>query len=46
MLVSRRREARGGARMFCRGLDDQANTGNFVESELITTYDKHVYSFV
>jgi synaptojanin len=46
MLISRRRHARGGARFFCRGIDDEANVGNFVESELVVVYQERIYSFV
>ena len=46
MLISRRRHARGGARFFQRGIDEEANCANTVESEIVITYDKKVYSFV
>ena len=46
MLISRRRHARGGARFFQRGIDEEANCANTVESEIVLTYDKKVYSFV
>jgi len=36
----------GGARLICRGIDDNANCGNFVESETILSTESHVYSFV
>jgi hypothetical protein len=35
-----------GVRFISRGLDDNSNVANFVESELIVTYEKHLYSFV
>lgn len=35
-----------GARFISRGIDDNSNVANFVESELIITYDKHLYSFL
>lgn len=46
LLVSRRRHARGGARFFCRGIDDDGNVGNFVESEMIVVCNNIVHSFV
>lgn len=46
MLISRRRHAHAGARFISRGIDDNSNVANFVESELILTYDQHLYSFV
>ena len=45
-LLSRRRHERGGARFYCRGIDDDGNCGNTVESELIITHEDFVYSFV
>jgi hypothetical protein len=45
-LVSRRREARGGARFYCRGIDDDGNCGNFVESEVIVKTPTNIHSFV
>lgn len=38
-LLSRRRSAMGGVRMICRGIDDESNCGNFVETEMILTSD-------
>ena len=35
-----------GARFISRGIDDNSNVANFVESELLITYDKHLYSFL
>lgn len=46
LLISRRRMERGGARFFCRGIDDQGNCGNFVESEIIFNYNSLILSFV
>ena len=45
-LLSRRRSERGGARFYCRGIDDAGNCGNTVESEIIIAHDNIVYSFV
>lgn len=39
MLISRRRQLRAGARFITRGIDDNSNVANFVESELIIAYD-------
>lgn len=46
MLISRRRFAMAGARFIARGIDDNSNVANFVESELIITFQQHMYSFV
>ena len=35
-----------GARFISRGIDDNSNVANFVESELILTYDTHLYSLI
>jgi hypothetical protein len=39
MIISRRRHAMAGARFISRGIDDNSNVANFVESELIITYE-------
>ena len=44
MLISRRRQLRAGARFQMRGMDDDANVANFVESELIVAYTDKLYS--
>mmetsp|Transcript_23530 Transcript_23530/g.36220 ORF Transcript_23530/g.36220 Transcript_23530/m.36220 type:complete len:116 (+) Transcript_23530:839-1186(+) len=46
MLISRRRSAKAGARFISRGIDDNANVANFVESEAIVSTDTHLYSYV
>jgi len=46
MLISRRRHAMAGARFISRGIDDNSNVANFVESEVILSYDQNMYSFV
>lgn len=46
MLISRRRQARGGVRFLQRGIDEQGNCANMVESEIILTYKEIIYSFV
>jgi hypothetical protein len=55
ILISRRRWLLGGTRYNSRGIDDDGNTANFVESEQIIVKNKinreknqkrtHVYSF-
>jgi len=35
-----------GARFISRGIDDSSNVANFVESEIILSYDQFLYSFV
>jgi len=35
-----------GARFISRGIDDNSNVANFVESELIVSSEKHLYSYV
>lgn len=35
-----------GTRYLARGLDDEGNVANFVESELILSYRGRLYSFV
>jgi hypothetical protein len=35
-----------GARFISRGIDDNSNVANFVETELIFTYKDYLYSFV
>ena len=35
-----------GARFISRGIDDSSNVANFVESELILTYEAHLFSLL
>lgn len=35
-----------GARFISRGIDDKSNVANFVESELIVTYEDKIYSYL
>ena len=35
-----------GARFISRGIDDNSNVANFVETEIIVTYEQNLYSFV
>jgi hypothetical protein len=46
VLISRRRHAMAGTRFNARGLDDEGNVANFVESEQIVIYKNQIYSFV
>ena len=45
-IFSRRRVAMGGVRLICRGIDDNSNCGNFVETETILSSKDHIFSFV
>jgi len=38
ILISRRRHAMAGTRYLARGLDDEGNVANFVETETILAY--------
>ena len=37
---------RAGARLITRGIDDNSNVANFVESELIIAYDDKLFSMI
>lgn len=45
-LISRRTVHRAGTRMFKRGLDNEGNAGNFVETEQIVEYENSRCSLV
>ncbi|XP_018324345.1 phosphatidylinositide phosphatase SAC1 [Agrilus planipennis] len=45
-IISRRSIYRAGTRWFKRGIDKNANVGNFVETEQIVEYEGDRYSFV
>jgi hypothetical protein len=45
IIISRRRHAMAGARFIVRGIDDNSNVANFVETEMIIVYEDYVYSF-
>jgi len=45
-LISRRSTKRAGTRLFCRGIDNQGNVSNFVETEQIVEYNGEKVSFV
>ncbi|CRL04071.1 CLUMA_CG017184, isoform A [Clunio marinus] len=46
ILISRRSTKRAGTRLFCRGIDNQGNVSNFVETEQIIEYNGEKVSFV
>jgi hypothetical protein len=37
ILISRRSRHRAGVRMHCRGIDDDGNVANYVETEQVKT---------
>jgi hypothetical protein len=45
-LISRRQHLRGGTRYNARGIDDQGNVANFVETEQILRLNNLVFSYV
>ena len=45
-LISRRSCERTGTRYNCRGVDDEGNVANFVETEQVLEVGSRVYSFV
>ncbi|KAJ7178924.1 inositol polyphosphate phosphatase [Mycena filopes] len=45
-LISRLSRQRAGTRFNARGVDDDGNTANFVETEAIFTTDQHCVSYV
>jgi len=45
MLINRRRRAMSGTRFLSRGIDDDSNVANFVETEIIVAYNQHFFSF-
>ena len=45
IIISRRRHAMAGARFIVRGIDDNSNVANYVETEMIVVYEDHIYSF-
>lgn len=45
-LISRRSCDRTGTRYNCRGVDDEGNVANFVETEQILMYGNKIYSYV
>jgi hypothetical protein len=46
ILISRRDVRRPGTRLFSRGIDEQGNVSNFVETEQIIEYGMDMSSFV
>lgn len=45
LLISRRRYTMAGTRFHARGLDDNGNVANFVETELVINYDNSKFIF-
>ena len=45
IIISRRRHAMAGARFIVRGIDDNSNVANCVETEMIVIYEDYIYSF-
>ncbi len=46
ILISRRRHRRAGTRFNARGIDDEGNVANMVETEQIVLYNNSTYSLV
>ncbi|KAK6633081.1 hypothetical protein RUM43_012824 [Polyplax serrata] len=46
ILISRRSRHRAGTRYKRRGVDEEGNCANYVETEQILVYQKHKFSFV
>lgn len=46
LIISRRRHAMAGTRYLARGIDEEGNVANFVETEIIMTFQGKLYSFV
>ena len=46
ILISRRRHKRAGTRFNARGIDDDGNVANMVETEQVLLYNNNTYSFV
>ena len=46
ILISRRRFEMGGTRFNARGVDEEGNAGNFVETETIVETGSLIISFV
>ena len=46
LLISRRRHGQAGTRYLSRGLDDEGNVANFVETEQVLTYGNLLFSHV
>jgi hypothetical protein len=45
-IISRRMHLRGGTRYNARGIDDQGNVGNFVETEQMVKFENLLFSYV
>jgi len=46
VLISRRRFEMAGTRFNARGIDEDGNAANFVETEMIVEFHKQIYSHV
>ncbi|CAF1090830.1 unnamed protein product [Adineta ricciae] len=46
ILISRRNRYRAGVRMHCRGIDEDGNVANYVETEQILRIGSNIMSFV
>ncbi len=46
ILISRRNRHRAGVRMHCRGIDDDGNVANYVETEQILSTGTNIMSFI
>ena len=46
VLISRRAIKRGGTQSYGRGIDNEGNAGNFVETEQIIITGDHYFSFL
>lgn len=46
VLISRRAVKRGGTQSFARGIDQEGNAGNYVETEQILIMKDHYFSFL
>ena len=45
ILISRRSTARAGTRFYSRGIDEQGNVSNFVETEMIVLHNNGTCTF-
>jgi hypothetical protein len=45
ILISRRNRHRAGVRMHCRGIDDDGNVANYVETEQVNNRQNFCISF-
>jgi hypothetical protein len=45
MLISRRSAKMAGTRYLSRGIDEQAEVANFVETEQVVLYENYAFSY-